>query len=365
MAALAVVLAAGPAAASGWTVVPVPPAGQKATLYGVSADSGSDAWAVGGINAVNGNPLAEHWNGTSWQQVTVPRNRNSGTIALTRVSAASRTDAWAVGEITSYGATALAWHWDGTAWTEIPSDFQSRGFQAAAGVADIGPGDAWAVGNYLRHWDGTRWTAQAYPDPAHPGQTTTFGALNAISADGAIDVWVVGTYFTSAGCGSCEQTFSLHWNGTSWAGVPMVPVDRSTDPGNSHGFRSVDVISPSDVWAAGSSAAGTLTEHWDGTRWSIVPAPSSSSTAVLNGIDGSSPASVWAAGSYTPPGASQPQTLTLFWNGTSWATVPSPHPGSSSQLNSVTTTPGAATTWAAGGDTNTSGATTPLALKNG
>jgi hypothetical protein len=77
------------------------------------------------------------------------------------VSAASRTDAWAVGEITSYGATALAWHWDGTGWTEIPGDFQTRGFLAAAGVADIGPGNAYAVGEYLRHWDGTSWTAPA------------------------------------------------------------------------------------------------------------------------------------------------------------------------------------------------------------
>jgi hypothetical protein len=360
-AALAVVLAAGPAAASGWTVVPVPPAGQKATLYGVSADSASDAWAVGGINATNGNPLAEHWNGTSWQPMTVPRDHISGTITLTGVSAASRTDAWEVGRITSYGATALAWHWDGTGWTEIPGDTQTRGFLAAAGVADIGTGNAYAVGDYLRHWDGTSWTAQAYPDPAHPGQTTTFGALNAISADGANDVWAVGTYTTSA---SGQQTFSLHWNGTSWAGVPMVPVNRSTDPGNVYVFRSVDVISPADVWAAGYSSAGTLTEHFNGTRWTIVPTPSSG-TAVLNGIDGSSPASVWAAGSYTPPGASQPRTLTLFWNGTSWATVPSPHPGSTSQLNSVTATPGAAATWAAGGYTSTSGATTPLALKNG
>ncbi|HEX9539535.1 MAG TPA: hypothetical protein VGA04_15335 [Streptosporangiaceae bacterium] len=45
--------------------------------------------------------------------------------------------------------------------------------------------------------------------------------------------------------------------------------------------------------------------------------------------------------------------------------MPSPHPGSSSQLYSVTTTPGAATTWAVGGYTNTSGVPTPLALKNG
>lgn len=41
--AAAVVLAVGPAGAGGWTVAPVPAPAQPATLYGISADSGSDA----------------------------------------------------------------------------------------------------------------------------------------------------------------------------------------------------------------------------------------------------------------------------------------------------------------------------------
>ncbi len=366
MAALAVVPTAGPAAGSGWTVVPVPATG--GVLRAVSADSGSDAWAVG-VSA-KGVALGDHWNGTSWQQVPVPPTGSFG--SLNAVSAASPTDAWAVGQI-NYGGTQFAVHWDGTAWTVLDPGFGSAGF----GVADIGPGNAWAVGLGLEHWDGTSWTGQAYPSPAPTGTPAPF--LAAISAAGASDIWVVGTYVTSTTCTTtCEQTFSLHWDGTSWAEVPMPPVNRSTDPNLEYQLRSVDVISPSDVWAAGytfdSTAAfgtslGTLIEHWDGTAWSITPAPSPGTSPVLTGIDGSSSASVWAVGYDTPAGASAAQTLTLFWNGTSWATVPSPNPGSPSQLYSVAVVPGAATTWAVGSYTSTArktaGMTMPLALKNG
>jgi hypothetical protein len=360
VAALAVVLAAGPTAASGWTVVPVPPTG--GFLSAVSADSGSDAWAVGATagSVWTIQALADHWNGTSWRQVAIPAGRR---ISLTAVSAASATDAWTVGYFTGYGNSQALYHWDGTAWTWIKGITHFPD----AGLADLGPGNAYAVGGPLLHGDGTSWTAVAYPDPRNPGATTTSGgSLGAISAAGASDIWAVGSYDTSTTCTApCSQTFSLHWDGTRWALVPMPPVDRSTNPRMAYQIRSVDVLSPSDVWAAGYSSAGTLTEHWNGTRWTIVPSPSPGTSAQLTGISGSSPASVWAAGSYTAPGASQPQTLTLIWNGTSWATVPSPHPGSTSQLNAVAAAPGAAATWAAGGSTNTSGATTPLALKNG
>ncbi len=188
---------------------------------------------------------------------------------------------------------------------------------------------------------------------------------------------MVGSYATSTTCTTtCEETFSLHWNGTSWAEVPIPPVNRSTDPNLQYVLSSVDVISPSDVWAVGytydastGTRLSTLIEHWDGTSWSVTPARSPRTAPALTGIDGSSSASVWAVGYDTPSGASAPQTLTLFWNGASWATVPSPNPGSPSELYSVSTTPGTAATWAVGSYTSTSGktsgATMPLVLKNG
>jgi hypothetical protein len=122
-------------------------------------------------------------------------------------------------------------------------------------------------------------------------------------------------------------------------------------------FTSVDAISPTDVWAAGSSPAGALIENWNGTAWTITPSPAADT---LTGITATSASDVWAVG-YTTTG---PQTLTLNWNGSTWTTVSSPDVGSASQLTSVSTSPGAAIIWAAG-FSGTSGSFNPLTLQNG
>ncbi len=91
--AAAGLLVAGPAlAATGWTVVSAPPTGQNAFLTGVSADSASDAWAVGSQNAepngVGAKPVLDHWNGSAWSQVTAPPTAGN-TASLAAVSASS------------------------------------------------------------------------------------------------------------------------------------------------------------------------------------------------------------------------------------------------------------------------------------
>jgi hypothetical protein len=84
------------------------------------------------------------------------------------------------------------------------------------------------------------------------------------------------------------------------------------------------VNSPTDVWAVGDqgvtdSSSSTLIEHWNGTAWSIVPSPSPGSDSDLTGVTTSNAANdVWAVGYYDPTGTAQGQTLTLNWNGTTW-----------------------------------------------
>jgi hypothetical protein len=155
----AVVLAAGPsAAATGWKVVSVPGAG---ALSGISADSASDAWAVGTSGSgFTAKPLADHWTGKSWQQVALGSTERT----LTAVSAASSADAWAVGTNTGYeaGRFTFAYHWDGTAWTAT-SSFSA---DVREGVADVGPGDAYAVGGT---WStGTAEAGRRRPSPTRP-----------------------------------------------------------------------------------------------------------------------------------------------------------------------------------------------------
>jgi hypothetical protein len=378
-------LVASPAfAASGWTIAPIPPTGQNGYLLGVSADSDTDASAVGTVNrAVGSEPgaLIDHWNGTSWQQSAAPSFASNLTVSLNSVSADGTSDAWAAGfdRVGRSGQPQpVTIHWNGTTWATVPAVTLGLS-NYLVGVADINPADAYVVGNstplatgLLEQWNGTSWARLTLPDPnpANPGLPTT---LNAISAPATNDVWTVGTYMIETGPTSLRyETYSLHWNGRTWSVLAM-PLVSGPDQLLDYQFNSIDAISPTNVWAVGESGdnvgvggtpTSTLIEHWNGTSWSIVPSPSPGSAPSLTGVTTSNSASsVWAVGYDTPAGATQPQTLTLNWNGSAWTTVSSPNVGAASRLVSVSTKPGAAIVWAAG-YSGVSGSFSPLALEN-
>jgi hypothetical protein len=57
------------------------------------------------------------WNGTAWSQVSSPSPGPASNV-LTGVSADSATDAWAVGSYLSKSVRdTLILHWNGTAWS--------------------------------------------------------------------------------------------------------------------------------------------------------------------------------------------------------------------------------------------------------
>jgi hypothetical protein len=381
------VLSASPAfAASGWTTTAIPPTGQNGYLLGVSADSGTDAWAVGTVNRAAGSgpgPLIDHWNGTSWQQSAAPTFASGDTVSLDAVSASSSSDAWSVGftSPSRYSYSPLAIHWNGSAWTTVATAQCTTGGVPVSsyllGVADVSSTSAFAVGEctsqatgLIQHWNGSTWTLMSLPDPnpANPGMTQS---LSSISADSATDVWAVGLYtIVYAPTGIRYEPYSLHWNGTAWTVVAMPPVP-GTDGNLVYQFNAIDAISPTNVWAVGQSGddvgvggtpTATLIEHWNGTAWSVVPSPTAGTTPYLNGVAATSASNVWAVGYDTPTGATQPQTFTLNWNGTAWTTVSSPNVGSASRLVSVSTTLGASIVWAVG-YSGVSGSFNPLALE--
>jgi hypothetical protein len=68
-----------------------------------------------------------------------------------------------------------------------------------------------------------------------------------------------------------------------------------------------------------------LTEHWDGTAWSVVASPNQgTSDNRLQGVTCVSSHPCWAAGNYVN-GSNLNQTLTERWDGTAWSIVPSPN----------------------------------------
>jgi hypothetical protein len=73
--------------------------------------------------------------------------------------------------------------------------------------------------------------------------------------------------------------------------------------------------------------------HWNGTSWARVAAPSPGSVSELDGVSATAGAGVWAVGSCTT--ATAQRSLILHWAGARWVLVPSPHPGPSSELLGV------------------------------
>jgi hypothetical protein len=93
----------------------------------------------------------------------------------------------------------------------------------------------------------------------------------------------------------------------------------------------VSADSASDAWAAGQSNGATgglvnLVLHWNGTAWASVPVPSPGTGTVFDSLDSVSalsPTDVWAVGSHSDN--NNPLALALHWDGTAWTQVPVPN----------------------------------------
>ena len=337
-------------AASGWTAVSVPPTGNNVSLLGAAALSSTDAWAVGQQFAAAGKPapppVTYHWDGSAWSLKATP---SLGQLAaLDSVSASSANDAWAVGftEIGHLDFGTLIEHWDGSAWTATSVDAITGSAARLTGVADLGPKNAWAVGEgstggLAEHWNGSTWTVVPLPDSAF---TPANG--HPISATSARNIWLVGTTLNSSGTPIPE---SLHFDGTTWTVVPVALPNATTSA-----LNAVTAISAKNVWAAGEDNANeaatggsTLVEHWNGTAWRIFKSPTPGGDPSLSGVAARSASDVYAVGTNLPSVNGGPeQAMILRWNGTKWSVDSSGV--FTGQLFAAAAAPGAAQEWAVG-----------------
>jgi hypothetical protein len=229
----------------------------------------------------------------------------------------------------------------GPGWSVVPSySFGSRD-NILAGVSAASASDAWAVGAYYpassnvlatlaHHFDGARWTAFPLPNVG-----VEENVLLAVSMPAPGSAWAAG-YFVNGKFQ--QQTLIEHFDGTVWSVVP------SPSPGaNQNIIYGIAAISDSDVWAVGGEedANGlwhTLTEHWNGSAWSVV-------NAVDTGINGNqfyavkalASNNIYAVGQQGGAGFPQ-QALIELWNGTAWSVVSSPADTASALPLGVTAT---------------------------
>jgi hypothetical protein len=282
--------------------------------------------------------LAEHFDGTRWSIVPTPPLPSGGVnppnAQFRGVAAAASNDVWAVGFKTGpdhpdFGLQLIE-HWDGTSWSVDTTGPTIEGDSLGA-VTVVSSNNVWAVGGgsggaLVEHWDGTSWSIVSSP------AFTGVGGLNAVSADSADDIWALGT----AGNGGPPI---LHFDGTNWTLVTPHPDVEAT---------SVTALSPTNVWVTGTVGVffnhrthrKAAIEHWDGTSWSLVstpnPTPSPGLDSFLNGIAAISANDIWAVG--TRRTSSGTATLTEHWDGTSWTIINSPNPGNAANgLTAVTT----------------------------
>jgi hypothetical protein len=319
---------------STWTRVPVPqPAGQQALLNAVDDLSPGNAWAVGtsfsgGVAATGDGPtLIEHWNGTSWSIVPSP-NPATGipgdSDVLTAISGTGPSDLWAAGWDNNEATNTISLlfeHWNGATWTAATSPTPMFSSQFANAITAISPSNVWAVGtdetggsNTLSaHWNGTAWSIVPTPNLTHAGNAQNM--LTGVSSDSAGNVWASGLADNVNGH-NLRMPYVLHWTGAQWVltKVPNLGTEGSR-------LNGIQVLSPTDAWAVGQTqesngAILTLTERYNGSTWAIVPSPDPGSLANLsdNSIDAVTTAgagNLFAVGARETPGQAVLRTLAL------------------------------------------------------
>ena len=308
---------------SSWSVQKVPSPKLGGSLNGVSCTSASACTAVG--NDGNQFSLAERWNGTAWSIQATPNVRGLHT-PLYGVSCTSATLCTAAGRYFT-GSTGIpaAERWNGTKWSvqKVPAP-RTTNSAALNGVSCTSAGACIAAGSdgaaLAEAWNGTSWSIQPITTP--PG--TLGSRLTSVSCPSASACTAVGDY--AANAGNTRVPLAEAWNGTSWSILPA-PANPSTSSGGGTFLTGVSCTSPSACIAVGYDGSGTLAESWNGTSWSILPAQNQPGAVddVLFGVSCTSATACTAVGYYQNQSTYPTQfSLAESWNGTSWSIQPTP-----------------------------------------
>lgn len=343
------------------------------TLIATAALSTTDAWAVGYQNDNNLNfsrTLTVHWDGQRWRTIPSPNpgspprcnNSNSGNY-LNAIAAVASDDVWAVGLMFSCDSLIrpLVIHWNGTAWKAVNTPaLRTNDNSSLNSIVALAANDIYAVGyqpaangavlTLIEHWDGNAWSVVPSPN------RSTGNVLTAVTATSPADIWAVGDSVDQAT--TSVQTLTMHFDGAQWKIVPSPnPLPKAFL--NQNVMTSVVAVSPNDVTTAGFTLDSlrqrelTLIEHWDGTRWQVVPSPNVSSNAgdlnTLHGIAAVSGTNLYAVGFFEDAGtAGQHTVLIEHFDGNAWEIIDSPKKAVAQQMNGVFALPGTGNVWGVG-----------------
>jgi hypothetical protein len=263
----------------------------------------------------------------SWHVVPSPAVKTGHLLGLAALTAR---DVWAVGAVgppASEHENALIEHWDGRAWRVIPNPGKQAGL---SGIGGSSSSDVWTVGwsdadsgdndGLIEHWDGRQWRVVSGPRLASLGISGGFNDLSAVAVVSASDGWIVGT--------NGGDTLTEHWDGTSWTILP------SANGFGLSSLLSVFARAANDVWAVGGSQeelaehdSEGLIEHWDGTSWQLVYRTTTTNPAYFANVASSSASDIWVIGDRGFKGSDfqvGKRPLLVRWGGRAWRLIASP-----------------------------------------
>ena len=332
-----------------WNFVSSPNPGAYANvLESLSVVGPNDIWAVG-YSASSyesaSQSLALHYNGTTWTQVTTPSpglaagakaaatSEYVGTF-LYDVDAVAANEVWAVGKYVagdSRFSIPVILRWDGSQWSRIASP-SLGGYNVLFGVEAIAPNYVWAVGT-SGSYDNLATLTMRFGPPcnATPFPTNTAVATNTPRPATATPVPPTnppGTpTLTQTPAPTSTPAPPVTATATPTCGPSWQRVSSLDPAGNYNQLSGVAVVAPNDVWAVGEYRANgsqvPYIEHWNGTAWSLVPAPATGYSG-WTAIAAVAANDIWAVGYDNASGFFQP--FTAHWNGTVWSAISTPHP---------------------------------------
>lgn len=311
--------------------------GSVTEVDSVVANSPSDAWAGGARDYY---PMIQHWNGTTWTDVT-PAGSAFRTFQgrANVIGSSSPANTWA---LVSHAKNGYAMRWNGKDWTK----FSFGQYLMWTGIAVFSPTNVWAFANnghytpFARHYNGKTWRSVAMP-----------GLPFAASALSPKNIWAAGpsttTYSTNPS--GPYRDLLMNWNGKAWTSVKLPGLGMT----QAEHFAPVAVlaISSTSVWVTGDirKVVNDLSVrpellHWDGRAWQAYAPPGSLGAIASDGTGG-----LWIV-EYNLLTTS---TAFAHYSAGQWQVVPSPlpaspAPGTSAFVQDIAQVPGTSSLWAAG-----------------
>jgi hypothetical protein len=240
------------------------------TLGSLACRSKTQCFAVGRSDA--GVARLAEWSGTRWRLVTIPLPTANSSLDGVSCHGGSCLAVGSAGHQDRLDSRPFAEAFDGHTWMPVSPSRTTRpsapaeltlvtcpATRACIAVGSLNPGDPrYGARPFSESWNGSRWQVRKMPDLAQAaGLDSGFSGL---ACENTTSCWAVGA---EAARGNGSKSVSEHWNGRTWAIIP-VPVPSR--------FSSLSGISCSSTQctAVGEEDYEPLIEKLHEYRWKPV-----------------------------------------------------------------------------------------------